>query len=53
MEDMRQARRKEVEGYRRRELENDTPTPERLRAFEKALKMFEANRSLGLDGDVI
>ena len=53
VEDMRQARRKEVEGYRCGELQKDQPDPERLRDFESALKKFEANSKLGLDGDSI
>jgi len=53
VEDMRQARRKEVEGYRRRELEKRNPDPKRLRSFERALRMLEANRELDLDGNSI
>lgn len=53
VEDMRQARRKEVEGYRARELKKPNPSEERLRSFERALKMFEDNRTLGLDGKTI
>ena len=53
VEDMRQARRKEVEGYRRRELEKRNPDPKRLRSFEWALRMLEANRKLDLDGNSI
>jgi arylsulfatase A-like enzyme len=49
VEDMRQARRREVEGYRAQELKKEHPDPERLQGFEKSLRMFEANRSLGLD----
>lgn len=50
VEDMRQARKNEVEGYRAQELKKEQPDPERLRQFEKSLRMFEANRTLGLDG---
>jgi arylsulfatase A-like enzyme len=50
VEDMRQARKKEVEGYRDRELEKANPDPEALRRFEQSLEMFEMNRTLGLDG---
>ena len=53
VEDMRQARKKEVEGYRQKELQKENPDPERLRQFEKSLQMFEDNRSLGLDGNAI
>ena len=53
VEDMRQARKKEVEGYRDRELQKDNPDPERLRSFEKSLQMFEDNRKLDLDGNAI
>jgi len=50
---MRQARKKEVEGYRERELKKPNPSKERLRGFERALQMFEDNRTLGLDGKTI
>ena len=50
VEDMRQARKKEVEGYRDRELRKTNPDPKRLGDFEKSLRMFEDNRNLGLDG---
>lgn len=53
VEDMRQARKKEVEGYRQRELQKERPDPQRLRQFEKSLKMFEDNRKLDLDGNTI
>lgn len=53
VEDMRQARKKEVEGYRRTELQKDNPDQERLRGFERALQMFEGNRKLDLDGNSI
>ena len=53
VEDMRQARKKEVEGYRRKEQQKENPSQERLRGFEKALRMFEANRKLDLDGNSI
>jgi len=53
VEDMRQARKKEVEGYRERELKKPNPSKERLRGFERALQMFEDNRTLGLDGKTI
>ena len=50
---MRQARQREVEGYRDKELAQPTPNPQRLRDFERALRMFEENRKLGLDGKTI
>jgi arylsulfatase A-like enzyme len=53
VEDMRQARKKEVEGYRANELQKEKPDPQRLRQFEEALQMFEDNRSLDLDGNDI
>jgi hypothetical protein len=53
VEDMRQARKKEVEGYRDKELEKPNPDPKRLRDFERALRMFEENRKLGLDDKTI
>ena len=53
VEDMRQARTKEVEGYRDNELRKTNPDPERLRSFEESLRMFELNRTLGLDGKTI
>jgi arylsulfatase A-like enzyme len=53
VEDMRQARRKEVEGYRDNELQKPNPDPERLHGFDKALQMFEDNRKLDLDGKAI
>lgn len=53
VEEMRQARKKEVEGYRDKELEKPNPDPKRLRDFERALRMFEENRKLGLDGKTI
>jgi len=53
VEDMRQARKKEVQGYRERELKQGNPSKERLRSFERSLQMFEDNRKLGLDGSSI
>jgi len=53
VEDMRQARKKEVQGYRKRELLQENPSEERLRSFERSLQMFEDNRKLGLDGSSI
>ena len=53
VEDMRQARKKEVQGYRAIELQKDNPNPKRLRDFEKSLQMFEDNRKIGLDGKMI
>jgi arylsulfatase A-like enzyme len=53
VEDMRQARKTEVEGYRQRELQKENPDPQRLRQFEKSLQMFEDNRKLDLDGNTI
>ena len=53
VEDMRQARKKEVEGYRARELQKDNPDSKRLESFEKSLQMFEDNRTLDLDGNSI
>jgi len=53
VEDMRQARKREVEGYRDKELAKPNPDPKRLRDFERALRMFEENRKLGLDGKTI
>lgn len=53
VEDMRQARKKEVEGYRAKELAKPNPDPKRLQDFERALQMFEDNRKLGLDGKPI
>jgi len=53
VEDMRQARKTEVEGYRQRELQKENPDPQRLRQFEKSLQMFEGNRTLDLDGNTI
>ena len=50
---MRQARKKEVEGYRDRELEKPNADPKRLRDLERTLRMFEENRTLGLDGKTI
>jgi len=48
VEDMRQARKTEVEGYRDLELKKDRPDPETLERFAKSLQMFENNRTLGL-----
>jgi len=53
VEDMRQARRKEVEGYRQNELQKEKPDMKRIEDFNKALKMFEDNRTLNLDGNSI
>ncbi|ARN56161.1 sulfatase [Sedimentisphaera salicampi] len=53
VEDMRHARKREVEGYRARELEKENPSEERLKNFERELQMFEDNRKLGLDGKII
>lgn len=53
VEDMRQARRREVEGYRAKELAKPTPDPKRLRDFERSLQMFDDNRKLNLDGKTI
>lgn len=52
-EDMRQARKKEVEGYRERELKQSNPDKKKLQSFEKSLQMFEDNRKLGLDAKSI
>jgi arylsulfatase A-like enzyme len=53
IEDMRQARKKEVEGYRDQELAKDKPNSKRVKDFEKSLQMFEDNRRIGLDGKQI
>ncbi len=53
VEDMRQARKKEVQGYKARELEKANPDSKRIKDFDKSLQMFEDNRTLDLDGNTI
>lgn len=52
-EDMRQARINEVEGYIQIELAKENPDLERIESLEQSIEVFEQNRLLDMDGNII
>jgi len=53
VEDMRLARIAEVEGYIEDELAKENPDPARIASLEEQIEMFEQNRLLDMDGNII